>query len=86
MSKKCMCSVYDSALQAYATPFMVPSTAYAVRSFSDEVNRQAPDNNLAIHPEDYTLYLLAYFDEDEGVFQAAHQVLVRGKDVVQKSS
>lgn len=78
-------SVYDSAVNAFARPFFVPSTGVALRSFSDEVNRQAPDNPMSQHPEDFTLYLLGSFDEDSGQFtntQSRPELLVRAKDVI----
>lgn len=60
-------SVYDSAAGAYNRPFYVPSTGLAVRSFRDEVNRNAEDNSMFRHPGDYTLELLGTFDDSSGL-------------------
>lgn len=64
-----VCSVFDQALVAYARPFFAPTTAAAVRSFADEVNRKAPDNPLSAHPEDYALFWIATFDDESGRFE-----------------
>lgn len=81
--KSYVVAVYDSALDAYSRPFFVPTTQVAVRTFSDEVNRVAVDNPLSSHPDDYSLYVLANFDDHLGVFEnmGAPELLVRGKDV-----
>lgn len=76
-------AVRDSAMDAFARPFFVPTTALAVRSFSDEVNRQAADNQMHVHPEDFELVHLATFNEETGEFvNLQHRVLIRGKDAV----
>lgn len=75
-------SVKDSALGAYGRPLFVPSLGVAMRSFSDEVNRVAPDNQMNAHPEDFELWYLASFDEVNGTFvDPAIRMLARGKDV-----
>lgn len=81
MAVKYVVAVRDSAMQAFANPFFVPATAAAVRSFSDEVNRAAPDNPLYAHPEDFELHCLATFEEDDGSFIMGSHLLVRAKDV-----
>lgn len=86
--KLSVCSVFDSALQAFTRPVFVPSTGIAIRSFTDEVNRAAPpsENPMFGHPEDFELRLLAMFDEDTGLFENSSdgpRVLARGKDVKQ---
>jgi len=85
MAKSVVVSVFDSAVQAYSRPMFVPSRAYAVRSFTDEVNRREPNNALNAHPEDYELRMLATFDEESGIFTAAGgECIVRGKDVIRR--
>lgn len=81
--KQIVCSVFDSAAQVFGRPFFVVAKGQAVRSFTDEVQRQAPDNELARHPEDFTLYAVAEFDDAYGSFNAFQpEVLIRGKDCV----
>lgn len=59
----------DRQLAAYHRPFFVPTKGFAVRSFTDEVNRKAADNPMFAHPEDYELFHIGYFDEDTGVLE-----------------
>jgi len=79
-----VCSVFDSAAGVFGRPFFVAKSGQAVRSFSDEIQRQAPDNELNRHPEDFTLYEIALFNDENGVFQPFNpaNVLIRGKDCV----
>lgn len=78
-------SVKDRAADIFNRPFFVPHRNVAVRDFTDEVNRQAADNQLNKHPDDFDLYLLATFDDNTGTIVMAEQptVLVRAKDVIQ---
>lgn len=82
--KSCVVSVRDSAMQSFGRPVFVPSVGYAIRSFSDEINRHAEDNQMHRHPEDFELVYLADFDEGTGQFSVpaeGQRVLARGKDV-----
>lgn len=83
MAKLFVCSVFDSAVQAYGRPIFLPAKGAATRSFIDEVNRDAPDNNLNKHPADFELYCLGTWDEETAVFENMQPVelLCRGKDV-----
>lgn len=83
MSKLLCVAVFDSAVQAYNRPFFVPARGLAVRSFTDEVNRKAPDNVMNAHPGDFDLVLLGTWDEGEGEFvnELTRTVLARGVDV-----
>lgn len=81
--KQLVCSVHDSASGVFGRPFYVVARAQAIRSFTDEVQRQAADNELNKHPSDFVLYELAEFDDVSGQFSdSAPQVLIRGKDCV----
>jgi len=81
--KQLVVSVHDSASGVFGRPFYVVARGQAIRSFSDEVQRVAPDNELNKHPSDFTLYELAEFDDVSGQFSdSAPQVLIRGKDCV----
>lgn len=83
MAKLYVVSVRDSAMQAFGRPIFVPSLGVASRSFADEVNRAAPDNQMNQHPEDFELWYIADFEEETGLFTGCDQVrqLARGKDV-----
>ena len=84
-NKMVVVAIYDSAVQAYMRPFYARARGEALRMFTDEVNRAADDNPLYKHPEDYSLNVLALFDEVNGDFEPDRQVLARGQDVKSSS-
>lgn len=63
-----MCAVRDRAADAYARPMFVPSVGIAIRSFSDEVNRKAEDNQMYNHADDFDLYELGEYDDETAKF------------------
>lgn len=69
MAKLIVVSVKDSAVGVFSRPFFVPTVGLAVRSFTDEVNRAAEDNQVYRHPDDYVLFRLGSFDEETGIFE-----------------
>lgn len=79
-----VCAVKDAALQAFTQPIFVAAPGVAIRSFQDEVNRQADNNQLNAHPEDFDLYLLSEYDDSTGIFlDNEPRLLTRGKEVQQ---
>ena len=68
MSKLCVISVFDRAAGVFGRPIFVPAVGVGIRSFMDEINRNSPDNNMYAHPDDFDLFHLGFFDEDEGSF------------------
>lgn len=77
-----VCSVRDSKAAAYGRPFFAPSVGVAIRSFTDEVNRDAEGNDMNRHFEDFTLFQLGQFDDGTGEFvTSAPHVLVSGDQV-----
>jgi hypothetical protein len=76
-------SVKDSAAEAFGRPMYLQSIGVAIRSFTDEVNREDKDNQLFNHPDDFDLYELGVFDDSTGTYQIRDNpnVIVRGKDV-----
>jgi hypothetical protein len=61
-------AVFDRALMAFGRPVFVAASGAAIRSFQNEINRDAPDNELSQHPEDFELFLLGTFDDASGKF------------------
>ena len=59
-------SVYDAKVGTYFQPFFARTRAEALRSFKDTVNQQGHVFNK--HPQDFTLFILAVFDEETGGF------------------
>ena len=82
MAKSVVVAVRDSAMGAFARPVFVPTIGVAIRSFTDEVNRDNPENQMFHHPDDHELWILAEFEDESGHFvPVEHKCLVRGKDV-----
>lgn len=85
--KKLMVAVSDRAVGEFMNPFVVPSRGLAVRSFTDEVNREGSE--MQKHPEDYELHVLCEWDAESGGFiglEGGPELLVRGKDVIRGQS
>lgn len=75
-------SVMDTAVGAFGRPVFVASTAVAIRSFSDEVNRVDANNEMNKHPDDFYLYEIGSFDDSSGILKPVEpaRVLMRAKD------
>lgn len=75
-------SVRDRATDSFGVPMFMVSRGQAIRSFSDEVNRQAADNQIFAHPEDFDLYELGEWSNGDGLFVSNPPELVAiGKDL-----
>jgi len=85
MRYKILC-VRDRALDTYGQPFFSASVGAAIRSFSDEINRADPNNQLNKHPGDFDLFSLGEFDDASGEFDATRpQQIAVGKDLLLKA-
>jgi hypothetical protein len=62
--KLIICSVRDTAADAFGRPYFVPSQGVALRAFTDEVNRENDDNPLHKHRKDFALYELGEYDDN----------------------
>lgn len=62
--KHVICSIYDSAIEAYMRPFTAQAEGQAVRMFEDEVLRN--DSEISKHPTDYSLFIIGEFDDHSG--------------------
>jgi len=76
-----VCSIFDTKSEAWMTPLFFQATGQAVRSFADAVNQA--DSDFGKHPEDYTLFVLADWDPQEGKLEVlkAPVALVTGVNV-----
>lgn len=59
-----MFSIYDKAIEAYMRPFMAQAEGQATRMFQDIVCDEQSD--LFKHPEDYSLFKIGSFDDNNG--------------------
>lgn len=62
-------SIFDSKVAIYVPPFFVRNEGEMIRRLSDWVN-SGQNNDLAKHPEDYTLYFLGEWDDNTAGFVA----------------
>lgn len=60
--------VRDRATDQFGNPMFLVNAGQAIRSFSDEINRAAEDNQLHKHSEDFDLYELGSYDTETGLF------------------
>lgn len=60
-------AIRDRQLDAYMQPFAMQSLGQAIRGFRDEINN--PQSELYKHPEDYDLYHLADFNQEDGIIK-----------------
>lgn len=63
-------AVRDRKTDQYGTPMFMVSDGQAIRGFGDEVNREAAENQLWAHAEDFSLHALGSWDSDTGEFEA----------------
>lgn len=84
MARLIAVAVRDSAAGAFNRPFFVPAVGMALRSFEDEVRRQAPDNPMNAHPSDFELYQVGFYEEATGELVSIPDVVLlqRAKDVI----
>lgn len=79
-------SVRDRATDSFGTPMFLMSRGQAVRSFTDEVNRAAADNQLYQHPDDFDLYYLGEYVTSDGSFRTvAPEMILIGKSAAIRS-
>lgn len=80
-------AIRDSKADAFGQPNFVVSIGSAVRSFTDETNRQGADNMLYRHPDDFVLYHLGTYDDMHAEFDLLKNpvILARGDTVAIRS-
>lgn len=61
-----MFSIFDSKMTTFSRPFFEQTEPSAIRVFRDAVNEQNPNNMWNKHPEDFSLFVLADFDDASG--------------------
>lgn len=63
---KLILALRDSKAEMFLQPFFVPTLGVAYRNLQDEIQRGGDDNTLARHAEDYELWELGTFDDENG--------------------
>lgn len=75
-------AVKDLAVQCFGNPFVVRAQGEALRSFQDEVNNDNGNSAIAKHPEDYELFCIGEYDEQNGIIHPiTPDLTVRAKDL-----
>lgn len=76
-------SVKDLGAQSFGRPIFAPAVGVVLRSFADEVNRRADDNDMFKHPADFELYKIGTFDDLTGIITplAMPELVQRAKDL-----
>lgn len=75
-------SIRDRAADTFIVPSFVSSIGAATRSFGDEINRKAENNQINTHPEDFDLYEVGAFDDETGeVMPTKPRQIAIGKDL-----
>lgn len=63
--KQIMC-VRDAKSDMFGNPFFCNAVGEAIRSFTTEINRAEVNNTMYSYPEDFSLYHIGVFDEQDG--------------------
>lgn len=61
-------SVFDEKAACFGQAFFAKTVGLAERQFMDAVNDDATE--ISRHPEDYTLWYLGTYNDEEGTFDA----------------
>lgn len=80
--KYIVCSIRDSALDAFGVPMFFASRGSAIRAFTDEAVRA--ESAIAKHPSDYELFYLGTWDDGVSDFDCGGtpQSIVRAVDCI----
>jgi hypothetical protein len=60
-------AVYDSAAKAYGRPIFLQADGLVMRAFKDMVNDPRKETDISKHPEQFTLFKIAEYDDQHGV-------------------
>jgi hypothetical protein len=75
-------SVRDRAIDTFGLPIFVVAAGAGLRSFIDECVRAG--STFALHPEDYDLYRLGTFNDQNGMFTSEPpEMIMSGKTAAQ---
>lgn len=78
-------AVRDNKMESFGKPFTMENNAVALRAFGDVIMNDKT-NLMALHPADFSLYLIASFDEVSGKFSNVDcpSILATGSDFLNK--
>lgn len=67
-------TIYDSKSETYFQPFYMLNEAMALRQFADMANDK--ESNISKHPEDYSLYTLGTWQDQDAKFTSPPKKLL----------
>jgi predicted RecB family nuclease len=71
-------AIHDNKSKTFNTPFFQHTDTHALRAFKAEVNRQHDQNMIYLYPEEFDLFLLGTFNEDDGIIESELTKLTNG--------
>lgn len=60
-------AAYDNKARVFLNPFYVSQVAVGVRAFAEAAN--TPGHQICSHPQDFTLFHLGSYNDDNAVFE-----------------
>ena len=66
--RKQMYSLLDHTAQVFLNPLQFTNDGDAIRWFGTQVNTENKDNMIHVHPEQFTLFRLADYDDKLGTY------------------
>lgn len=73
-------SVRDEKAEAFLQPFFMHNDAVAQRAYLSSI--RDTEHEFSKHPEDYTLYRLAEYDDQNGTFKDNIELVMTGKEAL----
>lgn len=79
--KRLIYCVRDRAAEVFGTPFLVTGEGAAIRDFKNAVNSPSKESPIYNNPEDFELYSLGSFNDNNGMYETGTPRMVcTGKD------
>jgi len=80
--KSKMYVIYDSKMEAYMSPWLMPARGAAIRNFMEAAKDS--QSQVCKHPGDFTLFEIGEFDDATGIvtMHKAHENLGTALDIV----
>ena len=72
-------TIHDKKAEAHFPPFYMPNLSMAIRTFGDMVNNA--ESQISNHPEDYTLYELGEWEDNDATFTIHKEKISHGNGI-----
>lgn len=84
---KRMYAIRDDKMAEFDRPCIIQNDDVACRMLGDTIRNCDKSSALALHPEDFTMWFIGFFDATTGAIQAPEDgacIVCRGSDFVNK--